>query len=409
MAKLNGLPVYEVKVNEDLDSPKGIDFISLVDYPAIETNFVAMSAVRKLVKFSTNPDKQLLLGPILIPDQPIYRNDEMGEYYITFSAEEIQKLVRKFQQTQKTVNLNYQHQKNSQLKSAVVQEIWLVGDNDKSKDFGFELPKNSAFICAHIGDKKFWDEEIKTKNVQGFSIEGFLDMEIKNYMNNMKQQKFEVHKQSDGGCDVYLDGPVAVDTMVFSNYPSITLVNAVKQVTQYPIWQELIVLEDGTILTLKDSKIIKVETKMANQKLVTAKTDKGVEIKSDSDAFATGVDVYTEDNGTKTPVADGEYNLDNGSKLRVEGGKIMEIIEVDQTMSDEEEKLLQKTFKPFFDKLEKKMNDFKVEVEAKLKNIPGAPSATGKTDTTLPTQLSAKKSLLTKLEILKKKDKELNK
>lgn len=192
MASLNGLPVFFIKIDESLDSNQGIDFVSCVDYPAIESNFVALSNVKK---FAFNADKQMLYGAILIPNQPIYRNDpKLGEYYAVFKEEEIVKMVRKFQAQQKTVNLNYQHQKDSQLKNAVIQEIWLTGKSDKSQDLGFDFPVNTAVIGAYIGDTKFWNEEVKTGNVRGFSIEGFLDMEMK----KLNKYKFMEAKTKDG-------------------------------------------------------------------------------------------------------------------------------------------------------------------------------------------------------------------
>jgi len=176
MASINGIPVYKVNVDES-NLEKGLDFISLVDTPAIQTNWVAMS---KEAKIFLSEDKQILYGPILIPDQYIYRYDEkMGDYYIVFSAQEIQKLVRKFQAEQKSINLNYQHTENSQINQAVIQEIWLTGNPDKSQSMGFELPEGTAFIGAYIGDKEFWLSEVKTGKVKGFSIEGFLDIQLK--------------------------------------------------------------------------------------------------------------------------------------------------------------------------------------------------------------------------------------
>ena len=185
MATLNGLPVYKINIQDSLDSNQGIDFISLVDFPAIEQNWVAMA---ENIKLSLNQDKQIITGPILVPDMPIYRfSAQIGEYYVVFTKPEIEKLVRKFQSTQKAVNLNYQHQDNSQIKQSVVQEIWLSGKIDKSQELGFNLPEGTAFVSSYIGDLKFWNEEIKTGNVKGYSIEGFLDMELKNIKKMSKE------------------------------------------------------------------------------------------------------------------------------------------------------------------------------------------------------------------------------
>lgn len=194
MATFNGLPVYRIKINTALDNNEGIDFISLVSSPAIETNFIKL-AETLLKKVAFDKPKQMLYGPILIPDQLIFRSDEkMGDYYVTFTKEEIELIVRKFQAQKKTVNINYQHQNDSQVKECVVQEIWLTGKKDKSQDLGFDLPEGSAMAGTFIGDQKFWANEVETKNVLGYSIEGWLDMELKKQL----KHKFMDIKTKDG-------------------------------------------------------------------------------------------------------------------------------------------------------------------------------------------------------------------
>lgn len=196
MAEINGLPVYKIKVNTSLNNNEGIDFISFVDYPAIQSNFVKFS--KQPQKYHFDQDKQMVYGAILIPDMPIYRfSKEMGEYYVVFEQETIIELVRKFQTQKKTVNLNYQHLDNSQVKDAVVQEIWLTGKVDKSQTFGFDFPVNTAVVGVYVGDKEFWNKEVKSGNVQGFSIEGWLDLALaKIKQNNM--EKF-VEANVEGG------------------------------------------------------------------------------------------------------------------------------------------------------------------------------------------------------------------
>ena len=406
MAQLNGLPVYEIKFDESLESRSGIDFISMVDYPAIESNFIALSTQK--VHFSANKEKQLLYGAILIPDKPIYRNDPngIGEYYVVFKADTIEKLVRKFQATQKTININYQHLENSQVENAVIQEIWLSGDSDKSKDLGFDNPKGTAYVGAYIGNEKFWKDEVKTENVKGFSIEGFLDLEMSKLKKHiMSNQKFAEQKLADNQGSVFIDGEIAIDNYVFSNYPSVTLVNGAKQITQYPCWQEMLVLEDGTILTLKDSKILKIETKqgMSNQKFVTAKTDAGVEITTDADAMAVGVEVYTVENDVKTPVANGTYTLDNGIEIEVMDGKITSM---EDSMTPEEVAVIQKAVKPLFEAMEAKIEELKTQLAA----IPASGSATQTSEPVKPisVQMSAKKKVYARLSEIREKNKNLN-
>jgi hypothetical protein len=293
MATLNGFPVYQVQSKEAEDG-KGLDFVSLVDVPAIQTNWVAMS---KAVSVHLNEDKQLLYGPILIPDQYIERYDaKLGTYYIVFSKETIAQLVRKFQTEQKTVNLNYQHKDNSKLNNAVIQEIWLTGTPDKSNSMGFELPEGSAFVGAYIGDKEFWLKEVKTGNVKGFSIEGFLDIKLK-------------------------------------------------------------------------------KIKMGEVKLIQANLSDGTVIKSDTEKWEVGAEVYSEKEESKIPLEDGEYDLGNGQAITVKDNKIESINEV----VIEENAELKEMLKPVTDLINAELAELKnkiIELETKLANQPASKKET---------------------------------
>jgi hypothetical protein len=263
----------------------------LVKIPAIMNNWVAMS---KEVQIHLNEDKQLLAGPILIPDQLIERWDkQMGTYYIRFSKEEIEKLVRKFQSEQKTVNLNYEHKENSKIENAVIQEIWLTGLPDKSESYGFNLPEGSAFVVSHIGDKNFWLSEVKTGKVKGYSIEGFLDIQLKQ-------------------------------------------------------------LE-----------------KMSEVKLIQANATDGSIIKSDTETWTVGSEVYSEKDGDKIKIEDGDYNLGNGQVLKVVEGKIAEIQEVEAEADVELKKML-KPVTDVYDSVIKELKEKLAALEVKMANSPAS-------------------------------------
>ena len=291
MATFNGLPVYRIKINTALDNNEGIDFISLVSSPAIETNFIKL-AETLLKKVAFDKPKQMLYGPILIPDQLIFRSDsKMGDYYVTFTKEEIELIVRKFQAQKKTVNINYQHQNDSQVKESVVQEIWLTGKKDKSQDLGFDLPEGSAMAGTFVGDQKFWVNEVETKNVLGYSIEGWLDMELKK---QIKYKLMEI-KANDGYTITSTDEVLAVGSTVtitaadgttvtegsfeLDNGSKITVVaGAVTEIVEVEMseisQEEVAALESlfSKILTPLNEKIAALELKLSTMPATTSAT-----------------------------------------------------------------------------------------------------------------------------------------
>ena len=70
----------------------GIEAISIVESPAIESDFVALKD-QEIKLAEVDADKKILMGALLIPNKPIYRNGDEGEYYIYFSKDTVCKSI----------------------------------------------------------------------------------------------------------------------------------------------------------------------------------------------------------------------------------------------------------------------------------------------------------------------------
>lgn len=250
---LNGLPIYKMTIDEQ-DDITGVEFISLVDYPAIEVNWVAMST-KSLRLFSADKDKQIVTGPAMIPDLPIYRADaKLGEYYVSFTKEEIEKIARKFNREARTLAINYQHETDSHVESSVILEQWFIQDSsmDKAKALGFDLPVGTWMVTVHFSDRNFWEKEIKSGNVRGFSIEGFLNMQ----MNKIKESKMEKVKMAEAKT---VDG-VVVSTPNEGGFEvgaEVFVVDAEGNQTAAPDGEHA--LENGSIIVVAEGKVAEVK------------------------------------------------------------------------------------------------------------------------------------------------------
>jgi hypothetical protein len=65
------MQVIELIIDEK-DSQSGIDAVSVVESPAIEENFIALSKHEVELK-EVNTEKRILMGAALIPNKKIYR------------------------------------------------------------------------------------------------------------------------------------------------------------------------------------------------------------------------------------------------------------------------------------------------------------------------------------------------
>jgi len=170
------LPIYEIVVDDNDET--GISLISLVDEPAIAIKGMAFNQ-NTMMSFKEIDDKQVIVGPALIPDIKILREDEKyGRYYVKFSTETIERMVEKFNKYGSNRKINIDH--SNKMVDAFIMEDWIVEDEvyDKSRKYGFEVPKGTYMIKVKIEDKDFWLEEVKGNGKFGFSIEGILGQQL---------------------------------------------------------------------------------------------------------------------------------------------------------------------------------------------------------------------------------------
>jgi len=162
------MEIIELVIQNDGD---GIEAISVVDKPAIESDFIALSKHLEIELKEVDAEKRILMGAALIPNKHIYRKDKDKEFYIFFSEQTVRQASELFFINGNQSNATIQHAKDVNGMTAV--ESWIVEDTekDKSKLYGFDVPVGTWMLSMKVNNDKVWDE-VKKGNVKGFSIEG---------------------------------------------------------------------------------------------------------------------------------------------------------------------------------------------------------------------------------------------
>ena len=165
------MKIIELILDEE-EFDTGVDAISIVENPAIESDFVALKN-QEIKLAEVDKEKKILMGALLIPNKPIYRNGSEGDYYIYFSKETIVKASQMFLQNGKQSNSTLEHSKA--LNGLTLVESWLVEDDvmDKSRKYGLDVPVGTWMGSVKVNNDDVWNEYVKTNKVRGFSIEGF--------------------------------------------------------------------------------------------------------------------------------------------------------------------------------------------------------------------------------------------
>ena len=89
---INGIPVYDAIIGEE---GTGMTCISLVDEPAVMSDFVAMAKASPRMMYAVeSEEKRLVFGVVMRADFPLYRRTDKGvEYYIIYRAATIRAMA----------------------------------------------------------------------------------------------------------------------------------------------------------------------------------------------------------------------------------------------------------------------------------------------------------------------------
>ena len=151
----------------------GIEAISIVDQPAIEENFIALSKQHEIKLAQVDEEKRILMGAALVPDKNIYRRDGEEEYYIYFSKDTVRQASQLFLMRGNQNKSTLEHQ--AELHGLSVVESWIIEDevHDKSRKYGMDLPIGTWMVSMKVNNDEVWNDYVKTGLVKGFSIEGY--------------------------------------------------------------------------------------------------------------------------------------------------------------------------------------------------------------------------------------------
>lgn len=171
MRDIDDLETIELFISDEDNS--GIEAISLVEFPAIEENFVALSK-HKIELKTMDEEKRLVVGLALVPDKKIYRNNGGFEYNITFSKDTVRKASEKYLKSLKIHNATIEHE--MEVDGVYLTESWIVEDVDKDKTALYDLdaPEGAWAVSMRIENDEVW-EDVKAGKYLGFSIEGIFN------------------------------------------------------------------------------------------------------------------------------------------------------------------------------------------------------------------------------------------
>ena len=239
------------------DEATGLTAVSLVDFPAVEKDFLLFDSQKML--FKTDDEKQIISGIALLADTPIYRRSETrGEYYIVFEKDTVRQLVEKYSKSGMLNNVNLMHCADTFVKDVYMIESYLI---DKQRgicpvEFN-DVKDGSWYVSYYVEDKNLWNEIKKGDVFKGFSVEIISDIELieTNKQNKNMNKLFKMAKAILKLADVVTDkatlivkGELAVGEPVFVEVEG----------DPVPAEDGDYTMEDGTVIVIVEGVIAEI-------------------------------------------------------------------------------------------------------------------------------------------------------
>lgn len=163
-------------VDQDEADETRVEKVSFVDSPAIQRGWMAFNGQQRFKVQSE--DRRIVSGALMVAGLPIYRRDESGEYYVSFTASAIQSIVYKFMKENRTKEVNEMHE--TDVDGVFLFESFIVDSTRgiRTPDGFDELPDGSWFGSFKVENDEVW-KKVKDGTYTGFSVEGLFteDME----------------------------------------------------------------------------------------------------------------------------------------------------------------------------------------------------------------------------------------
>lgn len=357
---IGGIPVYNATIPDD---DCGMLKISLVDDPAVMSNFQAFDKEKKMMMYAiTDEEKRLVHGVVMRADFPIYRYDKkLGEYYIIYKADTIRQMAEKYLVENRQNNVNLMHEENSDVTGVDMVQYYIKDSAKGINPEGFdEIADGSLFAEFHVTNDDVWNA-IKDGTYKGFSLEGVFGMEAEQDKESVEQivdslegkfsrlfnklsNKFNMTKLSrfkaallkafaefanvttdkgilawDGDEDLKEGDAVFIEDADGNRTPA-------EDGDYTTDDNKVIVVVDGKVSEIKDAEA-EVAPSKPTEEFSEVSTDNGV--LSYEGELAPGTEVFVDQDGERVAAPDGEYKTEDGKIIKVVDGKVSEITEED--------------------------------------------------------------------------------
>ena len=183
--------IFYIVVNDE-DST-GMNAISLVESPAVEHDFLCFSKEKQPVKMQFDDAKHIITGVVCLADTPIYRYSEsLGEYWVVFTKDEIEKMVTKYSKMNLYNSVNLQHDDEQFVDGIYMVESYLTNKERGINPVEFsDVPDGSWVASYKVENDDLWNDIINGDKLNGFSLQGMFELDEKFMKQTPDEETFD--------------------------------------------------------------------------------------------------------------------------------------------------------------------------------------------------------------------------
>lgn len=169
----NGLPVFNIVLDDTDNEFEGLSVVSIVDQPAVCEQlycFEKEEGKQYIFADETN-EKHCITSVALLADCPIYRIDEYGNgYYVVFQKQTIRDLVEKYSKDGYNNLVSFQH--NGEIvNDFIMLESYFVDKENGLAPSQFDVPDGSWIVTYKCTNDETWEMVKNELSTGGYSVE----------------------------------------------------------------------------------------------------------------------------------------------------------------------------------------------------------------------------------------------
>lgn len=166
------MKIYKVKIDDD--EQLGMDAISLVEFPAVEVDFLAFSKDSKLELTRFDEDKREITGVVCLADTPILRkNDKFGIHCILFDRDTIKQMMLRYFKNGLNNRVNIEHQ-GEMIDGLTMIESYIKDSSRNVAPVEFSEVNDGSWIATFkVENDDVWEAIREKHTLRGFSLQGW--------------------------------------------------------------------------------------------------------------------------------------------------------------------------------------------------------------------------------------------